>query len=104
MRSGTIIRDMKLCNVESSMNNQILLTGGYGQSKKGFLNIIRYGLKLRQIVGVACSTPYGIWTVKKNVNDKHHSYIVITYSGSRKTLTFHIENHKLVQTNDLRLS
>ena len=86
------------------MNNQILLTGGCGQGRKGFLNIIRYGLKLRPVVSINCSAPHGIWTVKKNVNDKYHSFVVITYNQSRKTLTFHIENNKLVQSNDLRLS
>ena len=96
MKASTLIRDMKICNVEGTMNNQILLTGGYGQGKKGFLNIIRYGLKLRSVVSINCSAPHGIWTVKKNVNDKYHSFVVITYNQSRKTLTFHIENNKLV--------
>ena len=87
------------------MNNQILLTGGYLNSKRGFLSIIRYGLKLKILLTVSCGNPSGIWALKRNVNDKYHSFLVITYSSSRKTLTYYIENNqKAVQSNDLRLS
>ena len=85
------------------MNNQIILTGGYPNSKKGYLSIIRYGLKLRSLITANCSSPLGIWTIKKNNNDKYHSYIVLTYS-TRKTVTYMFDQKKMVQSNDLRLS
>ena len=105
MPGGKMVKDMKICNAEGSMNNQILLTGGNLNSKKGFLSIIRYGLKLKSITTANCASPVGMWSIKKHVTDKYHSYVVLTYA-SRKTLTFHHDsgNNKMVQTNDLRLS
>ena len=85
------------------MNNQILVTGGRPNSKKGFLSITRYGLKLKTILSVNCTAPLGIWTIKKQSSDLYHSYIVLTYS-TRKTVTYLYEVNKIVQCNDLKLS
>ena len=102
MSGGRLIRDMRICNVEGSMNNQILLTGGRPNSRRGFLSIIRYGLKLRCYLSVNSPVPVGIWTVKRHVSNKHHSFIVLSYS-SRKTVTFLLDSNKMIQNNELRL-
>jgi hypothetical protein len=102
MSGGRLIRDMKICNVEKSMNNQILLTGGRPNCKKGFLSVIRYGLKIRSIISINCAIPVGVWAVKKHAWDKFHTYIVLSLS-SRKTHTFIYDPNKLTRTDELKL-
>ncbi len=84
------------------MNNQILLTGGRPNSKKGFLSVIKYGLKLKSHLSISCTPPIGIWSLKKHIQDKYNSYVVLTFP-SRKTSTFHYEASKLVPNTELRL-
>jgi len=98
MQGGRMIRDMKICNVEKSMNNQILLTGGHPDGKSGFLSVIRYGLKLKSLLSVNCTNPAGIWTIKRHVGDKYHTYIILTYS-QRRTIIYLYDSHKLTQNN-----
>lgn len=103
MPGGKMIRDMKICNVEKSMNNQILLTGSHPDGKTGFLSIIRYGLKLKTLLSVNCTNPAGIWSIKRHISDKNHTYIVLTYQ-QRRTITYLYDSHKLTQINELKLA
>jgi hypothetical protein len=84
------------------MNNQLLITGGRPCGKKGFLSIMKYGLKVKTHLSINIPTPVGMWVLKKNVNDKYHSYIV-TSLLSRKTTTYYHDNYKLCLTHELRL-
>lgn len=70
------------------MSNQILITGGRPCTKKGFISIMKYGLKVKTHLSINLPTPQGIWAIKKNVNDKYHTFIVISLS-SRKTNTYY---------------
>lgn len=81
------------------MNSQLNIAGGRAGGKKGFLSILKYGLKVQSMPTINTLAPYGIWCLKKSVTDKHHSYIVITYQ-SRKTITYAFETrNKLSMTN-----
>jgi hypothetical protein len=102
LQTGRVVRDMRISNLEKGMNNQILLTGGRPRSKKGFLSVIKYGLKLKSHLSVSCTSPVGIWAVKQHVSEKYHSHVVLAFSN-RKTLTFHYDGSKLIPRSDLRL-
>ena len=78
------------------------MTGGYRDGKRGFFEVVKYGSKLRTLVNVKSLMPTGIWVLKRNVSDKHHTYI-ITSMASRKTTVYVSDNSKLVVTNELKL-
>lgn len=99
MENSRQIRDMKIVNLEKAMNNQLLITGGRSGGKKGFFSIIKYGLKSQPWLTIQMLAPTNIWCLKKSVNDKHHSYIVVSYI-SRKTIVYYFENRlKLTVVN-----
>lgn len=102
MNAGRVIRDMKICNVEKGLNNQILLTGGRPSNKKGFLSIIKYGLKMKSHLSVSCTAPSGIWALRRHPQDRNHTFVVLSFSN-RKTMSFVHENSKLLPTTELRL-
>ena len=84
------------------MNNQILITGGRPCGKNGFLSIMKYGLKVKTHLSINIPTPSSIWAIKRNVNDKYHTFIVVSLAG-RKTTTYYHDNYKLFPTHELRL-
>jgi hypothetical protein len=84
------------------MNNQILVTGGRPGSKRGFLSVMKHGLKMKVHISIKLSNMLGIWPVRRHASDKHHSYIVISFT-SRKTMTYYHDNGKLIPTYELRL-
>lgn len=84
------------------MNNQILLAGGRPNCNRGFLSVIKYGLKLKSHLSVSCTAPNGIWAIKRHISEKYHTHIVLGFSN-RKTLTFHYDSNKLIPSNELRL-
>lgn len=102
MNAGRVIRDMKISNVEKGLNNQILLTGGRPSNKKGFLSIIKYGLKMKSYLSVSCTAPSGIWALRRHPQDRYHTFVVLSFSN-RKTMSFAHENSKLLPTTELRL-
>lgn len=102
LQTGRVIRDMKISSLEKGMNNEILLTGGRPRSKRGFLSVIKYGLKLKSHLNVSSNVPQGIWAIKQHVSEKYHSYIVIAFN-QRKTSTFYYDGSKLHPKSDLRL-
>lgn len=82
-----MIRDMKLINLEKSVSSQIIITGGRPGNKKGFLSVLRYGLKVKEYLTVNFMNPVGAWCLKRSIADKQHSYIVFTFSN-RKTSSY----------------
>jgi hypothetical protein len=101
-QSSRMIRDMKVANIEKSVSSQIILTGGRPGNKKGFLSILKYGLKVKEYLTVNFMNPIGAWCLKKSISDKHHSYIVFSFA-SRKTASYSFENSMLSHTNELKL-
>ena len=84
------------------MNNQILLVGGRTQSRKGFLSVIRFGLKIKNHLSINTGVPLNIWAVKKYAGDKYHSYIVLSFS-TRKSVVYCHDNKKLILNNELKI-
>ena len=78
-----------------------MLSGGWPWGK-GFVSVMKYGLRVKECLAIHSIIPLGIWCLKRNNSDPHHSYIVLTYP-SRKTNTFYFESNKLSSTYDLRL-
>ena len=53
-------------------------------------------------MNVKSTAPAGIWVLKKNVSDKHHTYIVSS-TANRRTMVYVNEGGKLGLTNELKL-
>lgn len=79
-----------------------MITGGRCGSKKGFLSVLKYGLKVKEYLNVNFVSPIGAWCLKRSNTDRHHSYIVFSFSN-RKTSCYLFENNMLSHTNELRL-
>ena len=102
MEEGRIIRDLKICNIEKGMSNQILVTGGRPGSKRGFLSVMKHGLKMKIHISINLASTQGIWPIRRHTSDKHHSYIVISFAN-KKTTTYIHDCGRLTPTNELRL-
>jgi hypothetical protein len=93
---------MRLANLEKNVSSQIFLTGGRPGNKKGFLSVLKYGLKVKEYLTVSFMNPVGAWCLKRSMGDKHHSYIVFSFA-SRRTASYSFENSMLSHTNELKL-
>ena len=98
MAGPRMIRDMKILNMEKGTSSQIVIAGGSPGNKKGFLSVLKYGLKVREYLNISFVNPVGAWCLKKSLADKHHSYIVFTF-GNRKTSCYHFDNSMLVHSS-----
>jgi hypothetical protein len=85
------------------MNNQLLITGGRSGGKKGFLSILKYGLKIQSWLTIGMLAPSNVWCLKKSVADRYHSYIVVSYVSRRTTVYYCESRSKFIQVTELRL-
>ena len=97
-----MIKDMKILNLEKNTSSQIVLAGGRPGNKRGFLSVLKYGLKVKEYLAINFANPVGAWCLKKSLTDNHHSYIIFTF-GNRKTTCYHFDNNMLFQSNQLKL-
>jgi hypothetical protein len=60
---------MKVLHASTSINSEILVTTAKCGSKKGYLSIIKHGIKVVELNAISYQAPNGIWCLKKKQLD-----------------------------------
>ena len=90
------ISDMKIEDLTCEGNPQIYTL--CSASDRSSLRVLRHGLAVTELaVSQLPGKPLGIWTIKENVTDEFHKYIILTFTSQTLVLSI---GEKVIEVSD----
>lgn len=92
----SVISDTKIEDLTGEGNPQIYTLCSAGD--RSSLRVLRHGLAVSELaISPLPGKPLGIWTIKENVGDEFHKYIVLTFSSQTLVLSI---GEKVIEVSD----